>query len=86
MDDRRKRLKFQANHRGMKEMDLILGAFADATLPDLTDDQLDQFETLLQCPDQDLFAWMIGKEPLPDEFNNEIMQMIQNFQFPGKGK
>ena len=81
MDKRRKRLKFQAQHRGMKEMDLILGRFADLHLAEMSDSLLDQFEALLNCPDQKLYAWIIGREEIPEEFNNEIMGLLKNFEF-----
>ena len=81
MDKRRKRLKFQAQHRGMKEMDLILGRFADAHLADMSEALLDEFEALLNCPDQALYAWIIGREEIPQEFNNEIMGLLKDFKF-----
>ena len=81
MDTRRKRLKFQAQHRGTKEMDLILGRFADLHLPDLSEELLDQFEALLNCPDQTLYAWISGQEAIPEEFDNDIMALVQKFQF-----
>ena len=81
MNKRRKRLMFQAQHRGMKEMDLIFGRFAERYLADLSDELLNQFETLLNCPDQALYSWISGRDPIPDEFNNEIMDLIRNFKF-----
>jgi len=81
MDNRRKRLLFQAQHRGMKEMDLIFGRFAERHLAELTEDRVDQFEVLLNCPDQALYAWISGREPVPDEFDNEMMALIRSFEF-----
>ena len=81
MDNRRKRLMFQAQHRGMKEMDLIFGRFAERHLAGLSEDHLNQFETLLNCPDQALYSWISGREAIPDEFNNEIIDLIRNFEF-----
>jgi len=81
MDNRRKRLMFQAQHRGMKEMDLIFGRFAERYLAELSVDLLAQFETLLNCPDQTVYSWISGREPIPEEFNNEIMDLIRNFEF-----
>ena len=56
LDDRRKRLLFRCWHRGTREMDLILGRFADAEIGNLSDDELTQLETLLEVPDPDLYA------------------------------
>ena len=51
LDERRKRLLFRCWHRGTKELDLIVGRFADAHLVDLTDAELDQFDRILEAPD-----------------------------------
>src|ERR1700731_4291988 len=56
LDDRRKRLLFRCWHRGTREMDLILGRFADAEIASLRDDELTQLEGLIEVPDPDLYA------------------------------
>ena len=50
LDERRRRLLFRAWHRGMREMDLIIGRFADAHIATLSDAELDEFERLLDVP------------------------------------
>lgn len=59
-DTRLKRLKIRSWRRGTREMDLILGPFADAELVRLPDAELDAFEALLEENDQDLYAWVSG--------------------------
>jgi antitoxin CptB len=54
---RRRRAAYRACHRGTKEMDLILGRFAVARLPDMTAAELDDFERLLALPDPLLMQW-----------------------------
>ncbi len=61
-DTRRKRLIFRSWHRGTREMDLILGRFADAHVPGFSDDELDQFEALLGESDPDLYDWITGQK------------------------
>ena len=61
LDDRRKRLLFRCWHRGTREMDLILGRFADAEIAGLTDDELGQLEQLIEVPDPDLYAALTGE-------------------------
>ncbi len=66
MDDRLKRLRMRSWRRGTKEMDLILGPFADAHLGDLTAAELDLYEGLLDENDQDLYQWVSGQSDGPD--------------------
>jgi len=63
---RRRRLRFRAWHRGMKEVDLILGTFADRNLAHMTGDELDSFERLMEMPDGDLMSLIAGQDELPD--------------------
>ena len=62
---RLKRLRLRAWRRGTKEMDLILGPFADARLAGLETAALDRFEALLDENDQDLYAWVTGQAAAP---------------------
>ena len=63
---RRKRLLHQSRYRGRREGDLLLGGFADRHLASLSAAQLDRYEALLQESDQDLLAWLSGRQPAPD--------------------
>jgi antitoxin CptB len=65
LDDRRKRLLFRCWHRGTREMDLILGRFADGEIAALGDSELAEFERLIEVPDPDLYAALIGNRPPP---------------------
>jgi antitoxin CptB len=65
LDARRRRILFRAWRRGMREMDLVMGQFADAQLPGLSEAELDQFERLLDAPDPSVLAWITGEEPVP---------------------
>lgn len=80
-DTRLKKLKYRAWHRGFREADLILGPFADKHVSNLTADQLDLFEVLLDQPDQDLYEWIVEKTVTPAEFDGELMRMIKDFRF-----
>ena len=80
MDDRRKKLKFRAWRRGFREIDLILGGFADKHLATLTADQLDAFEQLLDAPDQDVFAWITDQAPAPADYETETLALIRAFR------
>ena len=67
LDDRRKRLLFRCWHRGTREMDLILGRFADGEIAALGDSELAELERLIEVPDPDLYAALIGDRPPPQD-------------------
>ena len=62
---RLKRMAMRSWRRGTKEMDLVLGPFADAHLSGLTEADLDQYDALLEENDQDLMAWILGQSAPP---------------------
>ena len=75
-DNRRKKILFRCWHRGIKEMDLLLGGFAKARIDDLNDDELSELERLLTANDHDLYAWMTGRKPLPEEWDGPLYRRI----------
>lgn len=81
---RRKRLKFRSWHRGTREMDLLLGAFADRHLRDFTAQQLARYDALLELSDPDLFAWITGKEAVPARYDTDVMKLLKHFKIPVK--
>ncbi len=78
---RLRKLTFRAWRRGFREMDLILGPFAERHLAQLGAAQLDDFEQLLEQADQDVYAWIIGRQPVPAAFATEVMDLIRSFRF-----
>ena len=85
LDLRRRRLRYRAWHRGMREMDLVLGRFADAELESLTPHELDQLEALMEAPDPDLFAWILGQSDVPPERDTVIFRRLAEFNRAGRG-
>lgn len=85
MDVRRKKLTFRAWHRGLKELDLILGPFADAHLGHLDDGGLDAFEELLTIPDNDLFDWLSDRSAPPDRYRTRVYEQIYDFSRRARG-
>jgi len=78
-ETRLKRIRFRAWRRGFREADLILGPFADIHGPNLTDDQLVCFETLLDLPDHDVYGWIVGREAAPPEHDTDVLALIRDF-------
>jgi antitoxin CptB len=81
MDSRRSKLKYRAWRRGFVEADLILGPFADTHLPTMAESELDAFEQLLDQPDHDLYAWIIGQATPPPAFDGVVLACIRRFRF-----
>jgi antitoxin CptB len=80
LDDRRKRLLFRCWHRGTREMDLLLGRFADAEITGLTDAELGELELLMEVPDPDLYAALIGSAAHTPECAGALFERIRSFR------
>ncbi len=77
---RRKRLLFRSWHRGTRELDLLLGGFAERYLSTLTTPQLEIYEQLLEFSDPDIYNWITEAEPVPMAAQSEILALLQNFK------
>lgn len=74
------RLTFRAWRRGFREADLVLGPFVEREGAGLSDLEISDFETLLsQDDDHRIYAWIIGTEPTPEEFETPVMTRIRDF-------
>jgi antitoxin CptB len=76
---RRRRLHFRVWHRGMREVDLILGRFADAHLAELDEAELSSFEALLGLPDPEVLGWVTGEFAVPPEADSPLLRRILAF-------
>ena len=75
-----KRLIYRSNYTGMKETDLLLGQFAARHLTELSDNELDMFEALLDAGDPRILAWVQGDEQVPEAFQGTVIDLIKNFE------
>ena len=75
-----KRLIYRSSYTGMKETDLLLGQFAARYLPELSDDELDMFEALLDAGDPRILAWVQGDERVPEAFQGTVIDLIKKFE------
>ena len=80
LDDRRKRLLFRCWRRGTREMDLILGRFADAEIAGLSNDELTELEHLIEVPDPELYAAIAGDKALPANVAGALFERIRAFR------
>jgi antitoxin CptB len=76
LDPRRRRILYRCWHRGIREMDLVFGTFAETEIATLDPADLDEFELIMDEQDHDLHAWITGAQPLPEHFNTPLFARI----------
>jgi antitoxin CptB len=81
----RRRLLFQSKHRGVKELDLILGPFAERYLREFSGAELAEYAVLLCEPDPDIYDWLVGRVPLPDRLDNRVTNLLLAFKDTAPG-
>ena len=79
LDHRRRRTLFRAWHRGIREMDILMGSFADAEIGTMPEADLDDFEHLIEVPDPDLFRWITGEDAAPSNYNTAVFRRLKAF-------
>ena len=83
LDPRRRRLLFRAWHRGIREVDLIMGGFADAHIGDLSAAEVDEFERLMDVQEHELLGWVTGQIAIPAESDSALLQRLCAFHRSG---
>lgn len=84
IENKRKRLVFRSWHRGTREMDLLLGSFADRHVMRFTESQLTLFDALLKENDPDLYNWYTGREAPPSNVVSDVLDLFIAHQFAGQ--
>jgi antitoxin CptB len=84
LDERRRRLLFRAWRRGVREMDLIVGRFADAHIDQLNEAALDDFERLIEVPNGELYAWITGEASIPPQHDTPVLRQLITFHHRDK--
>jgi antitoxin CptB len=79
LDVRRRQVLYRAWHRGMREMDLIMGRFADAEIGSLSEEDLTEFERLIEVVDRDLLAWITGEAETPQNYDTPLFRRLKAF-------
>lgn len=82
LDTKRARLVYQLRKRGILESDLLLSRFAKKHLELFTTAQLDEYDSLLDEADWDIYYWATKNydiTPLPMRWqNSEILKLLQH--------
>ncbi len=76
----RRRLLWRATHRGIKEMDLILGGYAETYLPTMPESDLPEFAAILEIPDQQLLSWATKQETVPEAEHSKLLGEVLAFR------
>ena len=76
----RRRIQYRASHRGTKEMDILLGRFADAALEEMSAGEMVLFEQMLALPDPEIDAWIRAGQP-PEIFADLIHRIRDSHRF-----
>ncbi|MEM9471697.1 MAG: succinate dehydrogenase assembly factor 2 [Pseudomonadota bacterium] len=80
-ENRRKRIVWRACHRGIKEMDIVVGTFVKSRIALSDEAELRELERILDIPDQDLLAWLTGTQPVPDDQQSALLQEMLSARF-----
>jgi antitoxin CptB len=81
LETRRRKLLFRAQRRGFRELDLYMQQFTEAHLPTLDGRQLDQFEAVLDIPDQFVFDWIMGRSAPNEDQRSEVLDLLLSFRY-----
>jgi antitoxin CptB len=83
LEIRRKQALFRAQRRGFRELDILFHAFAGKYLHLLNAEQLDRLEALLAVPDWQLYGWIMGKDAVPEPYDNDIFALLCDYRAEG---
>ena len=80
LEGTRGRIRIRAWRRGLRELDLVFGPYADAHVATMDAAALAEIERLMEAPDTLMLAWMMGFEPTPAEFDTPMLSAIRAFR------
>ncbi|MET3590121.1 antitoxin CptB [Bartonella silvatica] len=78
LDIHRRRLIFRAWHRGIREMDLILGQYVDSHIAEMSDKTVSELEYIMSFDDRDLLMWVTGEVSPPSDVDSCLFRDIVN--------
>jgi antitoxin CptB len=79
LNERQRKVLFRAWRRGVREIDLIVGRFADAHIATLDAAALNDFERLIEAPNAELYAWVAGGEAPPAAYDTAVLAKLRAF-------
>lgn len=79
LDPRRRRILYRCWHRGIREMDLVLGQFAEAEIAGLAESELAALEEIMAEEDHDLLKWVTGADTVPERYHDGLFTRIARY-------
>ena len=80
LEGTRGRIRIRAWRRGLRELDLVFGPYADAHVATMDADDLAEIERLMEAPDASMLAWVMGFEPTPTLYDTPMLAAIRAFR------
>jgi antitoxin CptB len=80
LESRRKRLLWRASHRGIKEMDVLMGGFTRDRVNQMSETELSELEALIDVPDHDLLSWITGEAEVPEQRNSGVLRELLRYR------
>lgn len=79
--DRLKRMRFRAWHRGTREADYMIGCYFDAFHVEWDETEAVWFENLLDEEDVDIMGWALGTLSIPEEYVGPMMERLRKLDY-----
>ena len=74
----KRQIIYRSTHRGSKEMDILLGNFINKYIDLFNENELNLFDSILECDDEDIYQWILGKKDIPENYSNRMLQLLIN--------
>ena len=81
----KKKILYRSEHRGTKEMDLLLSNFVKKYVNSLNENELCELETLLNMDDEVLYKWYLNNERNTLVPENSITKKLKEFKLQDYG-
>jgi antitoxin CptB len=79
LETRRRRAAWRSSHRGTKELDLLIGGYAEVKLSTMSEGELSRFEMLLALNDPQLQEWLLAPQASAEPEFSDLVASVRQF-------